>query len=253
MYAAGPVLLALAPVRGAVVALVPLLLWWQWSPAFDAIVRSRNDPSTQAEYYTPLRQFLAANEAQNSRLEIVPTRRHWEVVFVALDFPIARGWERQLDMRFQPQFYDDALTPAAFRQWLLEGGIEYVALSDAPLDVGGLEEAALLEEGLPYLRPVWRDEHWRVWEVVGSYGLVDGPADVVEVTSDSVLLDVRRRGDVVVRVRASAFWVAEPAACIEPTDDGWIVVRSAEPGPLRIFIDEGDLVTIDDPCETGDP
>lgn len=252
MYAAGPVLLALAPRRVVVAVLLPILLWWQWSPAFDSITRAGKDESTEAAYYSGLRQFLAVNNAQDDRIEIVPTRRHWEVVFVALDFPIARGWERQLDLRFQPQFYDDSLTPFAFRQWLLDNGIRYVALPDAPLDAGGVAEAAMIEQGLPYLRPVWRDEHWRVWEVIGSYGLVDGPADVVEVDSDSVLLHVRVEGDVVIRVRASAFWTADPPACVEPTEDGWIVVRSADPGPLRVSIDETDLVTVDDPCAPGD-
>lgn len=248
MYAAAPVLLALAPL-GRVIVLVPMLLWWQWSPAIDAIVRAGQDPSTEEAYYRPLLGFLAANDAETARVEVIPTRRHWETVYVALEFPIARGWERQLDMRFQPHLYEADLTPFALYHWLLESGVRYVALSDAPLDEGGRAEAALLDAGVPFLHPVWSAEHWQVWEVAGSSGLVDGPAEVVEVDSDRVVLEVQRAGDVLLRVRSSAFWVADPPTCIEPTEDGWIAIRDARPGRLEVFIDESDLVTVDDPCE----
>src|ERR1700752_2833763 len=96
MYAAGPVLLALVPARRLVlVALVPPLLWWQWSPAIDAMTRAGADPSTTEEYYAPLRRFLHSVDADTERIEVVPTFRHWEAAYVAADLPLARGWERQ--------------------------------------------------------------------------------------------------------------------------------------------------------------
>ena len=112
MYAAGPVLLALAPPGVAVLALVPLLLFWQWSPAVDAIARAGYDPSTERGYYRPLIAYLASVGAETGRVEVVPTARHWEAAFVAARFPIARGWERQLDIRFNPLFYVPELTSA---------------------------------------------------------------------------------------------------------------------------------------------
>ena len=46
------------------------------------------------------------------RVEIVPTLRHWEVAEVAPEIPIARGWWRQLDMEYNPLFYDGTLDAA---------------------------------------------------------------------------------------------------------------------------------------------
>ena len=94
-------------------------------------------------------------------------------------------------------------------------------MPDAPLDDSAVEEAALIERGLGYLRPVWSDDHWRVYEVVDAAWLVDGPAEVVAVDIDSVTLDVTARGDVVVRVRESPFWRHRSAG-----------LRRARPGRL---------------------
>jgi len=250
MYAAGPIVIALASTRRAMlVALLPAIWFWQWSPAFDAVLRAGDDPSIERAYHRPLLRFLRSVDAQTSRVEVVPTGRHWETAYVAARFPIARGWERQLDIKYNPLFYDGDLTPAQFHEWLLRSGVRYVALADADLDDSGVDEAELIERGLSYLRPVWRNHHWRVWEVVDSPGVIDGPADLVAVDTDELTLRVNAPGDVVVRVRSSAFWTSDPPVCIEPTSDGWIVLRDVQPGRVVVTLDEGDLVTTDDPCE----
>jgi hypothetical protein len=251
MYAAAPALLAVVERRRAMLAVVlPALLFWQWSPALDAMLRARTDPSVERSYYAPLLGHLAAVGAEEGRIEVVPTARHWETAFVAARYPIARGWERQLDIRFNDLFYDDELTAAAYHAWLLDKGVDRVALADAPLDDAGEREAELIESGLPFLRPVWADRHWRVWEVVDGTGIVDGPADIVEIDADTVTLDVRAPGDLVLRVRESAFWRSDPAVCIEPTDDGWVVLRDVPAGRIEVFLDESDLLTDgEDPCD----
>ena len=40
MYAAGPALLAVVPMRRMLVLVIPWLLFWQWSPALDAMLRA---------------------------------------------------------------------------------------------------------------------------------------------------------------------------------------------------------------------
>ncbi len=249
MYAAAPVLLALANVRRlTMVGLLAGMLFWQWSPTFDSILRSRRDPSTEQDYYRPLVSFLSSVDAEDTRVEIVPTGRHWETAYVATHFPIARGWERQLDRRFNPMFYEPGLTHTQLHRWLIESGVAYVALADTSIDDSGVEEAALLADDPPYLQPLWESDHWQVWHVVGSPGLVDGPAELVEFGTDSLRLRVRERGDVLVRVHASAFWASDPAVCIEPSEDGWVVLRDVRPGPLELYLDESELVGEDDAC-----
>ena len=84
------------------------------------------------------------------RVEVVPTALHWEAVYVALRFPLARGWERQLDTANNPIFYDPGrLTPRSYRAWLLDNGVRFVALSDARLDYAAYGEAYLVRRGVP--------------------------------------------------------------------------------------------------------
>lgn len=219
-------------------ATVAAIAWWQWSPALDAIVRAGRDPSTSEAYYRPLLALLDSAHTQPARIEVVPTKRHWEAAYVALAVPIARGWERQLDERFNPQFNEPGLTSDAYRHWLLDWGVQYVALSDARVDSSGGQEATLLAGGLSFLRPVYTDAYWKVWEVIDATGLVDGPAGIVGLGIDTATLHVQSRGDVLVRIHGSTFWNADPVTCIEPTPDGWILLRDARPGTLQLFLDE---------------
>ena len=254
MYAAAPVLLAIVPSRRlALAATVPVIAWWQWSPALDAIVRAGRDPSTGEAYYRPLLAFLDAAHPQPARIEVVPTKRHWESAYVALEVPIARGWERQLDERFNPQFNEPGLTSDGYRRWLFDWGVQYVALSDTPVDSSGEQEAALLAGGLSFLRPVYTDAHWKVWEVIDGTGLVDGPAEVVALGIDTATLQVESRGDVLVRIHGSTFWNADPVNCIETTPDGWILLRDARPGTLQLFLDETAFAPDTNHCQTTPP
>jgi hypothetical protein len=254
MYAAAPVVLAIVPSRRlAVAATVAVIAWWQWSPALDAIVRAGRDPSTREAYYRPLLAFLEGAHIQPARVEVVPTKRHWEAAYVALEVPIARGWERQLDERFNPQFNEPGLTSDGYRRWLLDWGVHYVALSDAAVDSSGAQEAALLTGPLTFLRPVYTDAHWKVWEVIDGTGLVDGPAEVVGVGIDTVTLRVQSPGDVVVRVHGSTFWNADPVTCIETTPDGWIFLRDAQPGTLQLFLDETAFAPDSNHCPAAPP
>src|SRR5262249_58640775 len=124
--------------------------------------------------------------------------------------PPARGGPRAPATASTRLFYEPGLTATAFHDWLKEEGVDRVALPDAALDDAGKQEAALLERGLPFLRPVWSDAHWKVWEVVDSPGLVDGPAIVAKIDADTILLDVTGPGDVTLRVRGSAYWRTDP-------------------------------------------
>ena len=71
-------------------------------------------------------------------------------------FPLARGWERQLDIKYNSLFYDGTLTAATYHTWLHKLAVRYVAVSDADLDYSAHEETALIDRGLPYLRLVFR-------------------------------------------------------------------------------------------------
>ena len=218
-----------------VVVAVPLGLW-QWTPAWAAMTQNGRDPSTHRAYYQPLVAYLEAHGQPPGRVEVVPTRLHWEAAYVAPDVALARGWERQLDTADNPLFYTDgALTAASYRGWLVDNGVRYVALSDAPLDYAAVGEAQLVQTGVAGLVPVWRNANWRVFEVAGSPGIVQGPGRLVSLDGDHVVLDATGPGPILVRVHYSSDWsVVGGGGCVAKAQGDWTTVNASGPGQIRL-------------------
>src|SRR5690606_23880066 len=129
--------------RPTVVWLVPvlaLLAWWQ-PPVMDTDLATIDDPASAAEFFEPLDRELARRPP--GRVEVVPTVNYWESAYVA-SAPLARGWLRQADRRWNPLFFDGTLTADTYRDWLVETGVSYVALSTGALSWVGSREAALI-------------------------------------------------------------------------------------------------------------
>ena len=128
----------------ALLLLAPFLLWWQWNAAVSDVRTTSGDPSVHAAYYAPLLAELGRLGATGGpgagRLEIPFTRVHWEARWVAPSIPLARGWERQLDVARNAVFYANAgrdgapLTAARYATWLHENAVRWVALPDVRLD-----------------------------------------------------------------------------------------------------------------------
>ncbi|MDQ6725178.1 MAG: hypothetical protein M3066_03290 [Actinomycetota bacterium] len=225
------------PHRRVVVAglVIPLAVM-QWKPAFATFPTDRRDLSSTAAYFTPLLGYLADHQAPLGRVEIVPTHLHWEADYAAASVPLARGWERQLDTADNPIFYDPGeLRADTYRAWLVDRGVRYVALPDVPLDYAAEAEGALVEAGVPGLRLVWSDAHWRVFEVVDSPGIVEGPARLTRLDGGAVALAVADAGPILVRVRYSDRWsVAAGDASVRPAAGGWAEVDACGPGEVRL-------------------
>jgi hypothetical protein len=228
---------ALWPARRILLAViaVPLIIL-QWGPALAALSTNGVDPSTKQAYFAPLVGYLTAHANPPGRVEIVPTALHWEAAYAAPSVPLARGWERQLDTANNPLFYGgQPLTPARYESWLLDNGVRFVALPDAALDYAGKAEGQLVAAGVPGLTPVWHDAHWRVFSVVGSTGIVSGPARPVVIDGGNVKLDMTGPGDALVRVRYTTHWsVVGGSACLSEDPGGWLRVQAWAPGPLHL-------------------
>lgn len=225
----------------AVVLVVPFAVW-QWAPS-DSVVTSDSSPGTEASFYQPLVAALAAYSNGPIRVEVTPTKEHWESAFVAPYVSLARGWERQLDIADNPVFYTTgALTASSYQQWLYSNGVTFVALPAAPLDYAAQAEKALLTSGpLDYLHQVWTTSNWTLWRVVGSPGLVSGPAVLTSLEPDHLTLSVSAPGQITVRVRYTKFWsVASGQACVgpsaEPASTGsfWTAVQALSPGTVSL-------------------
>jgi hypothetical protein len=192
------------------------------------------DPSRNEQFYGGLVGFLDHQGGTTARLEIPFTREHWESYFVARNFPIARGWERQSDLLYNEVLYHP-LTASAYRAWLDDNAIGLVALPRAPIDYGGKAEAALLKDPPGYLVPVWQDAHWQVWRVTHATPLVTGAARLVEQDPSSLTLRFTGAGSAVVRIHASTLWVSETVGiCVDQTSHGWLRVRASRPGTVSL-------------------
>ena len=226
---AGPVLaLVLWPRRTAVVVAVsiPLLYWQLVAPVRD-VRKATGDPSTELAFYEPLLAELDARAA-GYRVHVPPTENRWEAAYVAREYPMARGWLRQLESDDFDMFTDDRLTPAAYREWLDEHAVGLVAVPDARHDYLAEDEVALIDSGLAYLRKVWSSADWRLYAVQTATPI---GAEVSEPDSFSIDLTA---GVAEPALNYNRYWASEGDACVRERN-GRTVVEGA-PGAYRFGI-----------------
>lgn len=203
---------------------------WQWVDPITQAALGRGDPSTSAAYYRPLVAALGWRDAGAGRVEVPFTRDHWETVYLARHFALARGWERQLDRRLNPLFYDRRLDPAALHRWLRANAVRYVALPDTAMDPAGRAEAAIVAAQPAFLRAVWHDRHWRLFRVRDPLPLASGVARPVRLGATDLRLRVRRPGSSLLRVHWTAYWrLAAGSGCVARHGD-WTLLRARRAG-----------------------
>ena len=142
------------------ILLVPVLIYWQWSPVVRDLEQVSAQPSVQPGFYAPLIDFLRGQPHHDAyRVEVLPEEHHWESAYVPRGIYIARGWERQLDRKLNPLFYQSTpLTGPQYRSWLDDLGVGYVAVPHAPLDYAGRPEKKMLKRGPPCRRRCRRSD-----------------------------------------------------------------------------------------------
>jgi hypothetical protein len=228
--------LARSAVRSApvvVVALGAIAVWVLWGPVRETRAVAGNI-STQASYYAPVKRFLAGLSTP-VRLEVPLTRSHWEAALLAPTVSLARGWEKQLDVRFDRVLLAPGLTAAAYDRWLHEQAIAYVALPDTPLDPSSAQEGRLIRRGLPYLRQVFRSAHWRIFAVASPAPLASGPGRLTALGHDSFALRASTPGRLLVRVHYTPYFtLTRGVGCVRPGPDGWTSVAARAPGTLVV-------------------
>jgi hypothetical protein len=244
---AGPVLACVLAPRHPrlLLVLAPLFLYWQLTAPLTDFASAASDPAVNASYYSPLlgelRTLGVGYDARPVRIEIVPTVDHGEARWMAPHVMLARGWERQLDQKDGPLFYDEAstpLTPARYRAWLSENAVSYVALPDAPLDYSAKGEAKLLNTPPAYLRELWRSAHWRLFAVLGARPLAQAPATLTSATTDSFTLSEPRPESTTVRIRFTPYWtIVDGHGCVREAPGGWTEVQARSAGEVRVGID----------------
>ena len=213
------------------------LLYLQWHDPIRDLTTASSDPSNSVGYYRPILSFLRRQGGPPFRVEVPFTSFHWEAYAVASHFPIARGWERQLDIKDNSLFYSGRLTPARYERWLHADAVRFVAMANAPLDYAGRAEARLIAEGLPYLKLVMRASDWRVYAVKDPTPIAEGAAQLTALGPDWMRLDAKRPGEVTLRVHFTPYWaLTRGSGCVEPAG-AFTRLLIRRPGPVTVGID----------------
>ena len=218
-----PVITAYGAVKGRWVALVVAIAVLAQPPITLGTLRNAGSDATQASYYQPLLDQIAAAGPLTGRVEVPELIGHWEAYYVAGRIPIARGWLRQTDIgRNHDVFYGQRPNAQSYQAFLQRTATQYVAVADAPATYYARREIQLIDAGLPYLREVWRSAHWRLYAVDGATAIVSSPGILVAQDAAHITLDAPPGSLLQLRLRWWR-WLTldgEPGACIEQSDVG---------------------------------
>ncbi len=223
----------------AAALLLGTLLYWQLATSIKDQLALAGDKTVEASFYAPLRhELLTLAKGSPIRVEVPLTGAHWESDYLpGGPISIARGWDRQLDIRYAHLFYGKHVSAAAYRRWLSEEAVSYVALPAARLDGAGRQEARLIEAGLPYLRQLWHTPDWRLFAVVTATPLVQRPATMRRIGVESFAMYAPRPGSYLVHLHWTPYWrPAEKDVCVREGPDGLTVVDAKGRGLLAVRI-----------------
>ena len=226
--------LSRAATLGAVLAVGLWAVWAGWGPVRETLAVAGN-PSTTGPYYAPVERFLAEHAQTPVRLEVPLTRAHWETAELAPRVSLARGWEKQLDVRYDSVLLSSSLTAASYERWLHEQAVAYVALPDVELDPSSAREGKLIRAGLPGLREVFSSRHWRIYAVRAPQPLAAGPGRLLTLGHESFALNASGVGSFLVRVRYTPYWtVTSGRGCVSRGAGGWTRIDASQRGRLLV-------------------
>lgn len=233
------------------VVAIGLASWTVIQPLYD-YSRTSTVTATVADAQPLIAELQRRNTGQR-RVEVVPLRTHWEAVGIAPYVNLARGWNRQTDVRRHPLFYDNTLTPESYRTWLHTWSVGFVVLPTAEPDDAGVAEARIIAAGQAWLPLVWSDPNWRIYQVEGSDPLASTPATVTYAGPAAVTVHLPSPGSTLVRIAWSP-WLAihgsTPHACLAQSGE-WTELVAQAAGTYtieaRYTFDRGT------PCPTASP
>nr|WP_107905934.1 hypothetical protein [Streptomyces chartreusis] len=182
-----------------VLALLTFVGWIGYKTVDDIIHAA--PAASWARELAPLVNELQEVGAEKGRVEVVPARSHREASALAPYVNLARGWNRQADMERNPLFYDDTLNSANYREWLQRWAVHFVVLPKDEPDASGAErERELVQRGMPYLKQVWGDANWQLFQVTAPAPLAEPNAVVERAEQGEMTMRVSKPGRVLIRI-----------------------------------------------------
>ena len=221
--------------RGAIAIVAALSILWGWSYAKMAFLPK--DVTAAEHFYDPLAAQVASMAGGVQRVEVVPTATFRQADELALQLSLARGWDTQLDRKFNETLYSPALDATAYHHWLVDNSVTLVALPLGPLQSAARREAAVIRARPTYLQLVWSDADWELFRVADAPALATNGATVTTVHPESLAIDAPRAGVTIVRFRYTPLYdVTRGDACVTRAPDGWIDVHVRRPGPIVLEV-----------------
>ncbi|MEV5913485.1 hypothetical protein DMH25_09725 [Streptomyces sp. WAC 01325] len=182
-----------------VLALLTFVGWIGYKTVDDIIHAA--PAASWARELAPLVNELQEVGAEKGRVEVVPARSHREASALAPYVNLARGWNRQADMERNPLFYDDTLNSANYREWLQRWAVHFVVLpKDEPDPSAAERERELVQRGMPYLKQVWGDANWQLFQVTAPAPLAEPNAVVERAEQGEMTMRVSKPGRVLIRI-----------------------------------------------------
>jgi hypothetical protein len=235
----GVLLLAAATQRrtpALYMAFVVIAVWQVLKPIGDLSVTAPGPSALSwARQTEPLIAELQRRHADRGRVEAVPVRTHREAFALARHVNLARGWNRQLDAERHPLFYDGTLAPGTYHAWLRRWSVRYVALARSSPDWAAGAESRIVQDGQPWLRPVWADRNWRLYQLTDPAPLADPPATVRWAGPAELIVNVPTTASITIRIPWSPWLriVGNSPGCVAPHGE-WTRLRVPAPGLYRI-------------------
>ena len=212
------------------------LVGWQVTGPLSQSVGASSDPASRESFYTPVIRYLDSRDRSGPmRIEVPFTSSHWDAAILGARFDLARGWDRQLDTRYDSLFYGPHLSAAAYQGWLLDDGVRFVALSDAATDFSSIQEARLISRGLPFLRLVFGSAHWHVYEVRVERPLATGPGYLASMNGDGFSVSATHAGTFLIRIHYTPYWdVTSGSGALSEATGGWTRLSASRAGVIAV-------------------
>ncbi|CAM5703062.1 MFS transporter OS=Streptomyces tendae OX=1932 GN=F3L20_29400 PE=4 SV=1 [Streptomyces tendae] len=137
---------------------------WIGFKGVDDIVRT-TPAASWARALAPLVNELQEVGAEKGRVEVVPARSHREASALAPYVNLARGWNRQADMKRNPLFYDDTLNAVNYREWLDRWAVHFVVVPTGGPDGAGGSGSGSWCGGGCRTEAIWGDANWQLFRV----------------------------------------------------------------------------------------
>lgn len=231
---------ALSTLRSRILALavMPLAIAGGAGTVLDLV--HAGQPVSSAKYYDSLIVQLDRLPGLNDcRVEVVDHGAHAGDSALLDHAQLARGWETQEDTERNNSLTKSSLDATTYKVWLDNNAVCYVALPDESLK-SNPEYDLVAAGGIGYLRRIWHDEHWQLFQVRTPTRIVAPPASVLEYSQARMTIRVPCACKINVRVRWSQYLDAvlrqpsgaAPQVTAEVTDDGsgWTSLTTVQPG-----------------------